>query len=146
MLTRSKFDKKYIANHNVSKSYCTSPEEASYAPEGRKYLRLSVSGWSLWLNIAFLCFLSTIFAILLENARKEFDRATTFGIYLPFFIFVIGLCVLIYWMLSHIQNAKEYMYFGYFGEAPRHDPNLQQQTADDGKPSVDQSEDHEWLN
>jgi hypothetical protein len=109
---------------NCCATACTSPEEASYSPLGRRYLRLVVSGWALWLNLSVLALIFTIFAILLQNAVKAFDRATTFGVYLPFFIFCAMLIILIYWMLTNIQGAKRLMYIGYFAEEI-HDPNIE---------------------
>lgn len=97
---------------------------------GRRYLRLVVSGWALWLNLAVLCLIFTVFAILLQNALKAFDSATTFGVYLPFLIFCACLVLLVFWMISNIQHAKKLMYVGYFAEET-HDPKLESNPNED---------------
>jgi len=77
------------------------------------------------LNLAVLALIFTIFAVLLQNALKAFDRATTFGVYLPFLCFCAFLVLLIFWMLSNVQSAKRLMYSGFFVEE-KHDPSLQE--------------------
>lgn len=105
-----------VSDTFASNSSCTAPEEASYPPAARRYLRLVVSGWAVWLNLAILILILTVFAVLLQNALKAFDSATTFGVYMPFFVFCALLVVLVYWMFARIQAAKRLIYSGFFPE------------------------------
>ena len=109
---------------------CTSPEEATYGPAARRYLRLVVSGWAIWLNITVLVLILTVFAVLLQNALHSFDAATTFGVYMPFFVFCALLVILVYWMFARIQAAKRLIYSGFFPEE-KVDPNFIVHAHDD---------------
>lgn len=113
-----------LTNDLFKHSNCTSPEEASYPPAARRYLRLIVAGWALWLNLCVLGLVFTVFAVLLQNAVHSFDSATTFGVYLPFFVFCALLVVIIFWMFKRIQSAKKLIYSGFFNEHDADHPHL----------------------